>query len=279
MSARVSHIIPLSFFTVVALIVGLMRATTRPLTQREWTPQQKVAATVQFAGEQVVLNNIRNTDFTAGESATPVYYDRTLRLGELRRAWLIVEKSGTYGAQLMVDFEFAGGERIVISPEPRLEAGETFSAFRGLFRRYELFYVVASEFDRIRQGALVNGHDVYLLELTAPIEKLQSLLVSMGGRATELTRSPEFYHPLFNSTSGNVLRHLRKIAPKKVNRPLFFPANAPIRIQDMGLLREDVSSEHLKGRGHVSHIARRWRPGDDFSAAIHRATDGLADPL
>ena len=44
----------------------------------------------------------------------------------------------------------------------RKEKGESYSAVRGFFRQYELYYVVADERDLIRRRTNFRGEQVYL---------------------------------------------------------------------------------------------------------------------
>ena len=45
----------------------------------------------------------------------------------------------------MVSFGFAGGDYLCFSIETRKEKGEDYSAVKGLFRQFELIYIVADE--------------------------------------------------------------------------------------------------------------------------------------
>jgi len=66
---------------------------------------------------------------------------------------------------------------LVISIETRKEVGEDYSALRGFFRQFELYYVVSDERDLIRLRTNFRGEDVYLYRLRAPPARARSLLL------------------------------------------------------------------------------------------------------
>ena len=71
-------------------------------------------------------------------------------------------------AHTMVSFEFEGGDTVCFSIETRKEKGEGYSAVKGLFRQFELIYVVADERDVVRlRTNYRRGEDVYLFRLNA----------------------------------------------------------------------------------------------------------------
>ena len=53
-------------------------------------------------------------------------------------------------AHTIVSWEFDDGRHLAVSIETRKERGEVYSALRGFFRQYELYYVVADERDVVR---------------------------------------------------------------------------------------------------------------------------------
>jgi len=59
-------------------------------------------------------------------------------------------------AHTFVSFGFKSGDFLAISIEIRKEKGESFSAWRGLLKRYELMYVIADERDVIKLRAAIK---------------------------------------------------------------------------------------------------------------------------
>src|SRR5262245_21733543 len=110
------------FLVIVGLPAAMVvsRFTSHPSLLRRWGPEQATLANIDIRDDDVTIHNIRDIDRPA-KDATLTYFDRTLRLSDLRRAFLVVDEMGWGRAQLMISFEFQGPEYVVIWPEPRLE--------------------------------------------------------------------------------------------------------------------------------------------------------------
>ena len=266
----------LTILIAVAAVLAFIRFTTHPSLNRSWDANQTVLATIAIEGDDVYVRNIRNTQYRTAADFTPTYYDRSFKLNELQRACLVKEDLGGLGrAHLMIEFKFPGPSWVVFSPEPRLERGKTFSAIKGLFRQYELVYIVAAETDAIRFRTNVLHHDVYLYELHLTEPNLKKLFVDVAQRETKLSKEPEFYHTLFNSVESNVVRHLKAVANKWVPGPLLFPANGDHLAFDMKLLRPETPLLTLRQRGLISNIARTNQSDTEFSQQIHDPLEGM----
>ena len=57
---------------------------------------------------------------------------------------------GPHIAHIFLSFGFGTDDHLAVSIERRDEIGEGYSTIKGLFRQFELFYVVADERDVIR---------------------------------------------------------------------------------------------------------------------------------
>ena len=115
---------------------------------RNWAPNQAVLSTAEFNGNLVTVHNVRNTTYRTAEDYTVRHYDKTFDLDQLRTADLYMVYWGSpYMAHTMVSFGFTGGDYVCFSIETRKEKGEDYSAVKGLFRQFELTYIVADEQD------------------------------------------------------------------------------------------------------------------------------------
>lgn len=270
------NFLPLMVFLAAAAVFALVRFTTHPSLNRSWDPNQALLATVTIEGNDVYVHNIRNTQYRSATDATPTYFDRSYKLSDLREACLVKEKlGGLGGAHLMLEFEFGNNDWLVFSPEPRLERGETYSALKGLFRRYELVYMVEAETDAIRYRTNTLNHLVYLFDLRLAGQNLRKLFADVAARTDQLAQEPEFYHTLFNSVEGNVIRHLKAVANYPVAGPLFFPVNADHMAFDMKLLRPETPLLTLRDRGLITSLARACPSDADFSQTIHGPLEGM----
>ena len=93
------------------------------------------------------------------------------------------------------------------SIETRPEKGEAYSALGGLYRQFELTYVVADERDVIRvRSNYRKGEDVYLYRLKAKF--LKESFMEYVRTANELHDTPRWYNAITNNCT-TAIRHQR----------------------------------------------------------------------
>jgi hypothetical protein len=123
-------------------------------------PQQAVMAHADVRGDSVYVSRVRNFSYTAEEVFTAAYDDRRYDLNKLETVWFIVTPFSTHWrgpAHTFVSFGFSDSQYVAISVEARREPGETYGPLTGLFRRFELIYVVGDERDLIGSRAVYGG--------------------------------------------------------------------------------------------------------------------------
>lgn len=247
---------------------------TRPSNDRDWSPNERVLPYAEFSGDQVLVHNVRNTVYRTAEDFTPAYDDRTYDLRRLRGVWFgVVPFSGWRGvAHTFLSFEFAG-EFVVISVEARKERGETYHFAKGLFRRFELFYVVADEHDAIRLRTNYRGDAVYLYPIKTTPERARALFTAMLERANALRERPVFYNTLTRNCTNTIARHVNSLVPGRVpfSFKVIFPGYSDRLAYDLGLIATDLPYDSI--RAHFL-ITERARAATDtgFSRQIRVAT-------
>ena len=140
------------FFVVAAAIIGLWQLK-RPSNARLWSPDMMVLPSGEFDRNLVNLRNIRNCVYETTEKFTVDYYDRTFDLNRLRTAYFIVEPISEILdglAHTMVTFGFGDDQFVAISIELRREQDEHFNPIAGMYKQYELMYVIGDERDLIK---------------------------------------------------------------------------------------------------------------------------------
>src|SRR6202040_2363804 len=99
-------------------------------------------------------------------------------LDRIRNADLFLSFWGpTHIAHTIVSWEFGDGQYLAISIEARKEKGESYSALRGFFHQYELYYVVADERDLVGLRTNYRGEQVYLYRILSPASLARALLI------------------------------------------------------------------------------------------------------
>ena len=261
--------------TLGALIVvgGIALALARPRADRRWVPQHAVMAHAEVRGNTVQLHRLRNFSYTAEETFTPAYDDRTYDLDKLETVWFIVtpfSRRWRGPAHTFVSFGFSDSQYVAISVEARREPGETYGPLTGLFRQFELIYVIGDERDLIGSRAAFGDYDVYVYPIRATRERIRALFVEMLARSNALSTSPEFYNTLTNNCTSNVVDHVNNIVPRAVPQGLktILPGYADDVAYSLGLIDNSISLEEARRRYKVNALAQRFASDPDFSRRI-----------
>ena len=193
-------------------------------------------------------------------------------------AWFVLttfSKKWRAPAHTFVSFGFADGRYLAISVEARREAEEEYGILAGMFRRYELIYVLGDERDLIGRRVAVEGDATWLYPVRAPRERIRALLAGMATRAAELQRAPEFYHSFLNSCTSNLVAHVNAVAPGRI--PAGWKVLVPGYTDDvalsLGLIDDSTSLETARQRYRIDRaVAARTIASDSFSAYIRRVS-------
>ena len=114
-------------------------------------------------------------------------------------------------AHTLVSFRFEDDRPLAFSFEIRKEDDESFSAFAGFFRRFELSLIASEERDIIYTRSNARGEQVYLF----PISHLQkhevkALFESYLKAADELVAKPSWYNT-FTTNCTNIIFYMARI--------------------------------------------------------------------
>jgi hypothetical protein len=266
-------------FAIVAAVAVVFLAgfllIARPRADRRWVPQHSVMAHAEVRGDSVLLHRMRNYTYTAEEEFTPAYEDRRYDLNKLESVWFIVtpfSKNWRGPAHTFVSFGFSDAQYVAISVEARREPGETYGPLTGLFKRFELIYVIGDERDLIGSRAVYGGYVVYLYPMRASREQIRALFEEMLARANALSTKPEFYNTLTNSCTSNVVDHVNHIAPSAVPYGIktILPGYTDDVAYSLGLIDNSITLEQARQRYKVNERAIRFAADSNFSRLIRQ---------
>ena len=261
---------------VVATSVGVAAVTLafiQPRPDRAWIPQHAVTTHADVRGDSAYVHRLRNFSYTSEERFTPAYDDRRYDLSRLESVWFIVvpfSKQWRGPAHTFVSFGFSDSQYVAISVEARRESGETYGPLTGLFRQFELIYVVGDERDLIGSRAVHGADDVYVYPIRTTPERMRAMFVDMLGRANALASTPEFYNTLTNNCTSNVVDHVNHIAPRAIPHGIktVLPGYADEVAYRLGLIDNSISLDEARQRYRVNDLARRFAGNPDFSKRI-----------
>jgi hypothetical protein len=245
-----------------------------PSNARNWQPDVANPPTATFAGDRVTIRNVRNFDYRSETDFTPHWETRTYDLSQVTGLDIFVSKWGSpYIAHTIMSWEFATGPPLAISIETRKEVGEEYSAVRGFFRQYELYYVVADERDVIGVRAAHRGEQVSLYRLAVPPAAARRLLVSYLQTADGLAHKAKWYNAFSHNCTTTIRVHVLQIG---VAQPWDWRILVNGYLPDMFYERKTINTElplpEMLAASDVTARAKTAAGTPEFSARIR---DGL----
>lgn len=241
-----------------------------PSNSRDWQPDVARVARATIADDLITIENVRNCQYRTETDYDARWESRTFHLSNLRGAEVFLATWGSpYMAHPIISFDFGEGARVCFSIETRKERGEAYSALGGLYRQYELIYVVADERDVVRlRTNFRNGEEVHHYRFTIPLESARERFLGYIRRINELADDPEFY----NAVTANCTTSIRLQADPGQRQPFDYRMllNGTIDelLYERGLIDRTVSFEALKRGAHINERARAAGDSPDFSARI-----------
>jgi hypothetical protein len=263
----------LGTFALISVVLLAWWSRIEPSNDRDWKPEAAVLPYVTFNNDEFTVHNIRNFSYRTETDFTPAYYDQTFDVRELESLDVIASYwAGPDIAHIFLSFGFGGDEHLAVSIERRDERGEGYSTVKGLFRQYELMYVVADERDVIRLRTNVRRdppEDVYLFTLHGRVENARLLLLEYLRKINELHERPEFYNTLTTNCTSNIWLHAR-VNPGRApySWKILLSGHVPEYLYELGRLDTRLPFAELKRRSQINAAARAADDAEDFSTRI-----------
>jgi uncharacterized protein DUF4105 len=168
-----------------------------------------------------------------------------------------------------MSWEFANAPPLAISIETRKERGEEYSAVRGFFRQYELYYVVADERDVIGVRASHRGEQVSLYRLALAPDVARGLLVSYLHAADDLATHPRWYNAFSHNCTTTIRLHVLQVGiAQPWDYRILVNGKLPEMFYDRKSINTDAPLAEILARSDVTSPAKAAEGASDFSARI-----------
>jgi hypothetical protein len=248
----------------------------QPSNDRNWQPDVAVLAYADINGNRVTLHNIRNCDYRTETDFDVRHYDKSFDLEKIRSADLYMVYWGSpYMAHTMVSFGFEGGNYVCFSIETRKEKGEGYSAIKGLFRQFELIYVVGDERDLVRlRTNYRQGEDAYLYRLRASPEQVRAFFLDYVRRVDDLHRRPEWYSALTHNCTTSIRTQRAAVDRAPWDWRMLVNGYGDEMLYERGAITTNLPMAELKQRCHINERARAADQAADFSQQIRQGVPG-----
>jgi hypothetical protein len=252
----------------VAVLIWLL--STEPSNDRVWREELAVAPTAEIDGDRVTVHNVRNFDFHTEDTFTPRYEDRSYDLAQLDSVDVAFSywDGNTRIAHTMFSFGFAGRDYLTLSVEVRREKGEGWGGLPGLYRQFEVIYVLGDERDLIRQRTNARGEDLYLYPLRTQPEGRRALFLETLRIVNELAVHPDWYNSLERNCFTSLLSLVRAARPGPVPIPtldLILNGSVPAVLYQLGRIDTELPFAEAQQAFYMTAPAKEWNDAPDFS--------------
>ena len=257
----------------IGLVVLIMAwwFTLSPSNDRKWLADVAQTASAEINGDQFTFRNVRNFDYRSETDYIPRWETRTVNLSKLTGIDMAINYWGSpYMAHPIVSFQFSDSPPLCFSIETRKEVGESYSAIGGIYRQYELIYVVADERDVIRvRTNYRKGEEIYLYRLAVTPENARVRFMDYVAALNEIHAKPRWY----NAVTTNCTTSIRSQHTTAKRNPwdwrILVNGKADEMLYERGAFPTGgLAFGEFKKRSLINEAARAANDAPDFSSRI-----------
>ena len=250
-------------------------SSQQPRQQRDWKTEVAKTSHAEIEGEIVTIHNVRNFEYRTEKDFTPRYETRRLDLRNLKGIDIFINYWGSpYMAHPIISYDFGVDGRICFSIETRPEKGEAYSALGGLYRQYELFYVVADERDVIRlRTNFREGEDSYLYRLKGP--NARDSFMEYVRTVNELHQTPRWYNAITNNCTSAIRQQRAATDRPPWDWRMLVNGFGDELLYERGSIDNSMPFAELKKIAHINERANAAGDAVDFSEKIREGMPGL----
>jgi hypothetical protein len=171
-------------------------------------------------------------------------------------------------AHTLVSFGFEGEQYLAVSVEARRQKWQRYSPLWGLFRAYELIFVMGDERDIVRLRTNIRRERVYLYRVRLPLDRIQSLFVDYLERAEAVAKRPEWYNSITSNCTTNLFYHRHRQVRWRLRPGIFFNGLSAHTLYKLGGLARELPFRELQARSAIHDLALAAGDSADFSRQI-----------
>ena len=221
------------------------------------------------SGDTLRVRHFRNFSYTAAGEPIPRYEERTYDLAKLSSLdYFLSHWSGPVMAHTLVSFGFDDGQFLCVSVEARRQRWQSYSPLWGLFRSYELMFVLGDERDIVRLRTNIRRERVYMYRLRMPPQNLRRLLLDYVSRVEMLATQPAWYNSVTSNCTTNLFYHGHANVPWWMKPGIFLNGFSARTMYRLGFLSDSLPFKELQARCAIRERALAAGDAADFSQQI-----------
>lgn len=254
-----------------ALMLGWW-LSLEPSNARNWQRDVAQAPTAEIQGSMVTIRNVRDFTYRTETDYTERWDTRSYDLSRLQGLDLFMIYWGSPSiAHTILSWQFDDGRHLAVSIETRKEIGESYSAVRGLFRQYEIYYVVGDERDLVGLRSNYRREDVYLYRLRTPPARARAILLEYLETINRLAGKPQWYNALQHNCTTTIRMHTDRVVGG-IPYDWRWLANGylDVLLYNEGVLNRELPFAELKSVSYINPKAQAVAPDGNFFEAIRK---------
>jgi hypothetical protein len=265
-------------FAAAVAVATFAWSRVAPSSAGDWPQEVGQLAHATIEGDRVTIRNVRNFEWHGTDRFVERWETRTYALSSLERLDLISSYwAGPHIAHLMVSFGFSTGDQLAASIEIRRRRDQAYSTMEGLFRNFELVYILGDERDLVQLRTAFRKEQVHLLRLRTPPDRVRRMFLEYLRTVNELAAHPRFYNTLTtNCTTQIRVAGMAAGAVVPWSWKLLLTGHTPEYLYEHGAPDTRLPFAELFRRSQINEAADRAGDSPDFSRAIRAA---VPDPL
>lgn len=256
-----------------------------PRNDRDWSPEMTQLLRSERQGDQIVLHNVRNFDWTGPMEARERWEERRYDLAKLKTVDVLsLYFMGQTIAHTYFSFVWEDGEALSISVEIRKEKGETYSEIGGFFKAYEISILAGDERDFYGWRIFYPNEDIQLFHTVASPAQARELLLKLLDAANKLAAEPAWYNTLTDNCTTEAWMLTEALgADHPVDGRMLASGYLPDMLYELKLLDTSHPLDELREKGHILAKAKaaieQGLTGPAFSNALREEIPQWTDTM
>ena len=262
------------YTTLSIIIIFAVIFSNKPSHNKNWEKESAVLPHATIQNKTIMIENVRDFTYSTSSITAYNYTTRTFKTEDLEKAYFIIEPFSSFEAvgHTFLTFDIKGQEPIAFSVEARREDGENYSATKGLFNTYELWYVWGQETDLITRRGLYLDHPLHMYELDIQGKTTQDIFVSLIKETIELEKNPQFYNTLFS----NCTNALAKFSNQNIKGSIPYHYSFHLTgysdeyLYKLGLIKNDKTFKEKEMNSYITDVIKESHSDLKFSEIIRK---------
>lgn len=233
----------------IGLLLVLRVLSKKPSHNRNWEIGQDKLSKVIINKREIIIENFRDFAWQKESKNLNIYKTEKFYLDKITGIDVIISRFSRFKglAHILLDFKFLDNKNLVVSLESRREVRESFSPIGGLFRKFEVIYVVGSEEDIIGLREKVRKERVDIYSTVINPKEAKEIFLSLARDINDIYNQPAFYNSLFNNCNKVITKNIAKILEIKFpfNYKMIFPGFMDKVLMELKLIKDEKSPNDL----------------------------------